>query len=213
MSDRNRKQQVKTILTRLLREYPAPKCALNFKTPFELLTATILSAQTTDVQVNKVTPALFRRYRSVKAFAEASLGELTEMVSSVNFYRNKARNIQGSARMVRKDFNSRVPQTMEELITLPGVARKTANIILSDAYGVIEGIAVDTHVLRLSARLGLSSYKDPVKVERDLMKATPRKDWAVLSHLLILHGRNTCGARKPMHDECVLKGICPSSDM
>ena len=159
---------------------------------------------------NKVTGGLFRKYRSIKAYAGAPLEELREHVSSVNFYRNKASNIKRAAGMVIENFSSRVPRTMEELITLPGVARKTANIVLSDAYGIIVGIAVDTHVLRLSGRLGLSSNSDPVKVERDLMDITPDKDWATLSLLLILHGRNVCKARNPMHSECSLSDICPS---
>lgn len=208
----NRKAHVKEILRLLIIEHPSPKCALNFKTPFELLVATVLSAQTADVQVNKVTAGLFRKYRSMKAYAEAPLEQLQRDVSSVNFYRNKASNIRKSANLILDRYGSRVPKTMEELVTLPGVARKTANIILSDAFGVIEGIAVDTHVLRLSGRLDLSSETDPKKVERDLMKVTPCDQWPLLSHLLILHGRGVCKARKPMHNDCVLKDICPSTD-
>jgi len=205
------KKHVTEIIKRLLRDHPSPKCALNFKTPFELLVATVLSAQTTDAQVNKVTASLFRKYRSIKAFAEAPIEELQADVSSVNFYRNKAANIRKSAIIIQERYGSRVPGTMQELITLPGVARKTANIILSDAYGVIEGIAVDTHVLRLSGRLGLSSETDPKKVEKDLMEITPTKQWPTLSHLLILHGRGVCKARKPMHRDCTLRDICPSA--
>jgi len=208
----DKKKLVSEILRRLLREHPAPKCALNFRTPFELLVATVLSAQTTDAQVNKVTSSLFKKYRSIKAYADAPLEELQDDVSSVNFYRNKAANIRKSAGIIIKRFGSRVPDTMEELVTLPGVARKTANIILSDAYEIIEGIAVDTHVLRLSGRLGLSSETNPAKVEQDLMAITPRKEWATLSHLLILHGRGACRARKPMHSDCSLRDICPSAD-
>ena len=154
---------------------------------------------------------MFKKYRSIKSFAEAPLQELQADVSSVNFYKNKGKNIRKSAQLVISQFNSRVPRTMQELTTLPGVARKTANIILADAYGIIDGIAVDTHVLRLSGRLGLSAHTDPVKVERDLMALTPQKQWANLSHLLILHGRNTCKARKPDHNSCSLKNICPSA--
>ena len=205
------KKQVSIILRRLLKEFPAPECGLNHKTPFELLVATVMSAQTTDKQVNKVTAKLFKKYRSIKSFTEAPLEQLQADVSSVNFYKNKGKNIRKSAQLVISQFNSRVPRTMQELTTLPGVARKTANIILSDAYGIIDGIAVDTHVLRLSGRLGLSTNTDPVKVERDLMALTPQKQWATLSHLLILHGRNTCKARKPDHDSCSLKNICPSA--
>lgn len=208
----DKKKHVSLIIKRLLKEHPAPKCALNFKTPFELLVATVLSAQTTDAQVNKVTQGLFKKYRSIKAYAEAPLEELQADVSSVNFYRNKAGNIRKSAGIVIESYGSRVPRTMEELTTLPGVARKTANIILSDAYGIIEGIAVDTHVLRLSGRLGLSSETNPVKVEQDLMEITAREHWATLSHLLILHGRNLCKARNPIHAGCSLRDICPSAE-
>ena len=208
----DKKKHVSEIIRRLLREHPAPKCALNFKTPFELLVATVLSAQTTDAQVNKVTPGLFKKYRSMKSYSEAPLEELQANISSVNFYRNKAGNIKKSAGMIIERYGSRVPKTMEELVTLPGVARKTANIVLSDAYGVIEGIAVDTHVLRLSGRLGLSSETNPVKVEQDLMEITARKHWATLSHLLILHGRNSCKARNPIHADCSLRDICPSAE-
>jgi len=208
----DKKKQVNEILRRLIKEHPAPKCALNFRSPFELLVATVLSAQTTDAQVNKVTAGLFKKYRSIKAYAEAPLEELQADVSSVNFYRNKSANIRKSAGIIIERFGSRVPRTMEELVTLPGVARKTANIILSDAYGIIEGIAVDTHVLRLSGRLGLSSETDPVKVEQDLMAVTPRDKWATLSHLLILHGRGACRARNPKHVGCSLRDICPSAD-
>jgi len=210
-SPAQRKKQIGQIIKALEKLYPSPKCALDFKTPFELLVATVLSAQSTDVQVNKLTATLFNKYRSIKDYAEAPLEELQADVARVNFYKNKAANIQKSARLVLDNFGGKVPKSMEELITLPGVARKTANIILSSAYGIIEGIAVDTHVLRLSARLGLSEHADPVKVERDLMEATPKERWADLSHLLILHGRAVCNARKPLHGQCVLFKICPST--
>jgi endonuclease-3 len=209
----DRKKQVRDVLRLLKKAYPEPKTALNFRTPFELLVATVLSAQATDVHINKVTKRLFRKYRSVKDFAEVSLDELKKDISSVNFFNNKAKSIHASAAVVMEEFGGKVPRTMEELITLPGVARKTANIILSNAYGVIEGIAVDTHVARLSGRLGLTKEKDPVKIERDLMEVTPKKDWPALSHLLIFHGRSICKAKKPMHAECVLYKICPSRDI
>lgn len=205
--------KVLEILKRLKKEYHDPKTALNYKTPFELLVSTILSAQTTDVHVNKVTETLFKKYRTVKDFADADPETLQKDVSSVNFYRNKAKNIQGSAVMVLEKFNSQVPKTMDELITLPGVARKTANIILSVIYGINEGIAVDTHVKRLALRLGLSKNEDPVKVEQDLMAITPREEWGNISHLLIFHGRKICQAKKPKHNECVLYDICPSRDI
>lgn len=209
----DRQKHVREIIKRLLNAFPAPKCALNFKTPFDLLVATVLSAQSTDAQVNKVTPILFNKYRDIEAYAQAPLQQLQADVSSVNFYRNKAANIQKSARMIIECFDSRVPSTMQDLVTLPGVARKTANIILSDAFGIIEGIAVDTHVLRLSGRLALSEHTDPVKVEKDLMDMTPKRQWATLSHLLILHGRNTCKARKPMCTGCPLADICPGHEI
>jgi endonuclease-3 len=209
----DRKKQVRHILRLLRKAYPQPKTALTFRTPFELLVATVLSAQTTDVHVNKVTKVLFGKYRSIENFAGVSVDELAEDISSVNFFNNKAKSIHGSAVRVMEEFGGTVPRTMEELITLPGVARKTANIILSNAYGVIEGIAVDTHVARLSGRLGLTTEKDPVKIERDLMEVTPKKDWPALSHLLIFHGRGVCKARKPVHAGCVLYTICPSRDM
>ncbi|MBI4745094.1 MAG: endonuclease III [Deltaproteobacteria bacterium] len=195
------------------KEYPDPKTALNYKTPFELLVATILSAQTTDLQVNKVTEPLFKKYSSVKEYADADPDEFQKDVSSVNFYRNKASNIQGSARMIIEKFGSQVPKTMDKLTSLPGVARKTANIALSNIYGINEGIAVDTHVKRLSYRLGLTKNEDPVKVEEDLMPITPKEEWSNLSHLLIFHGRKVCQAVKPNHAECVLKDICPSREI
>ena len=201
------------IINRLRKEYPEPKTSLNFKTPFDLLVATILSAQTTDVHVNRVTEALFKKYKSVKDYADAPLVLLQKDVSSVNFYKTKAKNIQNAAKMIVEKFNSKVPRTMDELISLPGVARKTANIILSNVYGINEGIAVDTHVKRLAYRLGLTKYEDPVKIEKDLMYITPKGEWGILSHLLILHGRKICQAKKPKHHECVLYDICPSNTL
>ncbi|HYA86664.1 MAG TPA: endonuclease III [Nitrospirota bacterium] len=208
------KKQVAVILKRLTKEYGGtPQTALSFTTPFQLLVATILSAQTTDVQVNKVTEKLFRKYPTIEHFAVTTPEQLAKDVASVNFYRNKAKNINNAAKMVLKDFGGVVPRTMEELVTLPGVARKTANIVLSSAYGINQGIAVDTHVKRLSQRLGLTKHDDPLKIEDDLMTATPRKEWGALSHLLIFHGRKICQARKPNHSECALYDICPSRDI
>lgn len=209
----NTREKVLEILTRLKKEYPGPKTALNYKTPFDLLVAVILSAQTTDVQVNKVTEALFRKYRSVKDYADTPLETLKKDISSVNFYNNKAKNIHSSAKLILEKFNGKVPKTMDELVTLPGVARKTANIILSTIYGINEGIAVDTHVKRVSYRLGLTKHEDPVKIEKDLMPVTPQEDWGDLSHLLIFHGRKICQAKKPLHSQCVLYDICPSRDI
>lgn len=203
------KNRVLKIITLLKKEYPALKCALHYVSPFELLAATILSAQSTDVQVNKLTPALFAKYRTIEDYAAAPIADLERAVGSVNFYRNKAKNIQGAAKKIIAEFRGEVPRTMEEMISLPGVARKTANIVLSEAYGVVEGIAVDTHVRRLAGRLGLSVQEDPVKIERDLMLIVPRKDWAVFSHMLISHGRAVCVARAPRHSGCVLYAVCP----
>lgn len=207
------KEKLLEIIKRLKKEYPKPATALSFRSPFELLVATILSAQTTDVHVNKVTESLFRKYKTIKDYADVPLGTLQKDLSSINFYNNKAKNIQASARMIIDKFNSTVPKTMEELTTLPGVARKTANILLSNAYGINEGIAVDTHVKRLAGRLGLTKYEDPVKIEKDLMAITPKEDWSNLSHLLIFHGRNICQAKKPKHKECVLYSLCPSRNI
>ncbi len=207
------KKRLHEIVKRLRKEYTNPATALQFKSPFELLVATVLSAQTTDVHVNRVTESLFRKYRTVNDYAEVPLETLRKDLSSINFYNNKAKNIQASARMIIERFNSKVPKTMEELVTLPGVARKTANIILSNAFGINEGIAVDTHVKRLCLRLGLTKYEDPVKIEKDLMAITPKEDWGNLSHLLIFHGRKICQAKKPKHSECVLYNICPSRDI
>ena len=209
----NIQEKVKEIIRRLKREYPELKTALKFNNPFELLVATVLSAQATDVHVNKVTENLFKKYKSIKDYANVPLEILLKDVSSINFYRTKAKNIHESAKMIIKNFNSKVPGTMEELITLPGVARKTANIILSSAYGINEGIAVDTHVKRLANRLGLTKNEDPVKIEKDLMEITPKSEWGNLSHLLIFHGRKICQAKKPNHKECVLLDICPSRNI
>jgi endonuclease-3 len=206
----NIKEKTLEIIKRLKKEYPELKTALYFRSPFELLVATILSAQATDTLVNKVTGNLFKKYRSVKDYADASLPTLQKDLSSINFYKNKAKNIQGSAKIILERFNSKVPKTMEELISLPGVARKTANIILSNAYGINEGIAVDTHVKRLAYRLGLSKNQDPVKIEKDLMILISKEEWGNFSHLLIFHGRRICQAKKPKHQECILYDICPS---
>jgi endonuclease-3 len=207
------KEKLIEIIRRLKKEYPKPKTALNFKSPFELLVATILSAQATDAHVNKVTDNLFRKYKSVKDYKGASPEAFQHDLSSINFYKTKAKNIQAAAKMIDEHFDSKVPKTMDELTSLPGVARKTANIILSNVYGIHEGIAVDTHVKRLSYRLGLTKHEDPVKIEQDLMAITPKKDWGTLSHLLIFHGRKVCQAKKPNHGECVLCDICPSKDI
>lgn len=207
----DKKARAKEILKRLRKEFPKPGTALKHENPFELLIATILSAQSTDVQVNKITPGLFAKYKGPKGFASASLGEIKKDASSVNFFNNKAKNIKACAEMIVRDFGGRVPDTMEDLIKLPGVARKTANIVLSSGMGIIEGIAVDTHVKRLAGLLGLTENTDPVKIEKDLIGLFPKKDWPDVSNLLIFHGRKTCKARNPNHAECALRDICPSA--
>lgn len=201
------------ILTLLKKEYPAAKTALNHGNPFELLVATILSAQTTDAHVNRVTEKLFNTYKSVKDYAKTTPDAFQKDVSSINFYRNKSKNILASAKMVVDQFSGRVPDTMDTLTTLPGVARKTANIILYNAFHKNEGIAVDTHVKRLANRLGLTGNDNPDKIEQDLMKITPQKEWGMITHLLIDHGRRVCKAKKPLHDQCVLYDICPSKNI
>lgn len=209
----NVEEKVSTVLNRLKKEYPAPGTALNYGNPFELLVATILSAQTTDAHVNRVTERLFRKYKNIKDYADTPLEAFQQDVSSVNFYRNKSKSIISAARMIVKDFHSKVPDSMEALLKLPGVARKTANIILYNAFHKNEGIAVDTHVKRLANRLGLTKNQDPVKIENDLMKYTPRKKWGAITHLLIFHGRKVCQAKRPKHAECVLYDMCPSRNL
>jgi len=209
----DKKEVMAEIIRKLKKEYPVLKSALNFSSPFELLAATILSAQTTDVHVNKVTETLFKKYKNVNDFANTDPATLEKDVSSVNFYRNKARNIQNAARIIIEKFNGEVPRTMEDLISLPGVARKTANIVLYNVFGIIEGIAVDTHVIRLTGRLGLTKNEDPVKIEKDLMEIVPKKEWGNITHLLIFHGRKICQAKKPIHKDCVLFDICPSRNI
>jgi len=195
----------------LKKEYPDPQPALHFKTPLELLVATILSAQSTDVQVNKVTSELFKKYRTVFDYVDADISELEKDIYSTGFYRNKAKHLQQSARVIIEDFDGEVPSTMEDLLKLPGVARKTANIVLARGFGVKAGIAVDTHVKRLATRLGFTENKDPVKIEKDLMELVDRNEWDDFSLTLILHGRNVCFARKPACGECVVRHLCPSS--
>lgn len=209
----NKQEKVLEILKCLKEEYPNPKTFLKYNNTFELLVATILSAQTADVHVNKVTESLFKKYKSIKDYSDASLEILCEDLSSINFYKNKAKNIQNSAKVIIEKFNSKVPKTMDELVSLPGIGRKTANIILSNAYNINEGIAVDTHVKRLAYRLSLTKNEDPVKIENDLMEITPKEEWGNLSHLLIFHGRKICNAKKPNHQGCMLYDICPSNNI
>jgi endonuclease-3 len=202
---RNRARRLVRELTRL---YPDAHCALTFANPLQLLVATILSAQCTDKRVNMVTPALFARYPDAAAFAQADRAELQELIRSTGFFRNKARNIQECCRMLVEKHGGKVPGTMAELIQLRGVARKTANVILGNAFAA-PGIPVDTHVGRLSRRLGLSVYTNPVKVERDLMSLIPEKDWTMFGHRLIYHGRQVCHSRRPRCDSCTLARFCP----
>ncbi len=210
----DKEKQVEEILKRLKKQYPGtPKTALRFSTPFELLVATIMSAQTTDVLVNKITEGLFKKYPGVDAFAQATPEKLAADIRPVNFFSNKAKNIVKTAKMIKEKFDGKVPQTMEELVSLPGVARKTANIVLSSGFGINAGIAVDTHVRRLSNRLGITRHEDPVKIEQDLISITPQAEWANLTYLLILHGRAVCIANKPRHSQCVLFDICPSRNI
>ena len=191
--------------------YPAPRCGLNFESPFQLLVATILSAQCTDVRVNLVTPALFARYPDAYAMAAADPAELEKLIYTTGFFRNKARSLLGASKMLVEVYGGRVPASMPELLRLPGVARKTASVVLGNAYGLNQGIAVDTHVTRLAARLGLSSQTVPEKIEKDLMALAPRQEWTNLSHRLIWHGRLVCTARKPRCGQCLLAPHCPAA--
>ena len=204
--------RVAAILAALRKAYPNVVCALTHKNAFELTIATILSAQTTDVGVNKATPALFKALPSPKALASASLTEIEPLIRTTGFYRAKAKNIQGAARVLVEKFHGKVPQTIEELTALPGVARKTANVVLGSWFGIAAGIVVDTHVLRLSRRLELTKATDPKKVEQDLMKIIPQDRWIQFSHELIHHGRQVCIARKPHCVDCTLEKLCNSAD-
>jgi endonuclease-3 len=200
------------IYDRLLAAYPEAKCALDFGAPLQLLVATILSAQSTDKTVNTVTPALFRKFRTAKQFADAELPELEKLVHSTGFFRNKARSIQGACRIIAEDHAGKVPQDMDQLLKLPGVARKTANVVLGVAFGKAEGVVVDTHVQRLAVRLNFTTESRPEKIEEDLMKLYPREKWIHLSHLLIHHGRALCQARKPKCMDCPIEDLCKSAD-
>jgi endonuclease III len=205
-------RRVAAILEELRKAYPDVVCALHHRNAWELTVATILSAQCTDVRVNLVTPKLFKTFPTPKAMAAASLPELEELIRTTGFFRNKAKSIQGAARVVTEKFGGEVPQTMEEILTLPGVARKTGNVVLGSWYGIAEGVVVDTHVMRLSRRLELTKETAPEKVERDLMKIIPQDRWIAFSHELIHHGRQICLARKPKCVDCTLEKICNSSD-
>ncbi|MGC9141733.1 MAG: endonuclease III [Caldimicrobium sp.] len=201
-------EKIKEIIRRLKEAYPEAKIALNFKNPLELLVATILSAQCTDERVNKVTAELFEKYKTAKDFVEAPLEELANAIKSTGFYQQKAKYIKEACKIIVEKYGGEVPRSMDELLELPGVARKTANIVLSNAYGIVEGIPVDTHVSRLSQRLGLVKSKDPVKIERELMEIVPKEEWFSFPYLLQAHGRAICTARKPKCEECFLKDLC-----
>ncbi len=203
--------RARAILRRLKRAYPDADCALEHRTPYQLLVATILSAQCTDVRVNLTTPALFARYPTAGDLADADIAELESLIRSTGFFRMKAKNLIGMARALVEQHGGQVPQSMEELQVLPGVGRKTANVVLGNAFGINAGITVDTHVGRISRLLGLTTATDPVKVERDLMVLIPKKDWTLISHLLISHGRAVCIARRPRCADCPLSPDCPSS--
>jgi len=205
------RERIGKIIRILRREYPRSRTALEFQTPLQILVATILAAQCTDERVNKITPALFRRYPTAAAFAAADREELEAEIRPTGFFRNKTKSIIGAARKIVGDFGGEVPANMADLITLPGVARKTANIVLSSGYGIAEGIAVDTHVKRLSGRLGLSRQQDPEKIEKDLVKLVARKHWLDFNYMLVNHGRKICQARKPRCPECPLRKLCPSA--
>ncbi len=206
-----KKQRALAILQRLKALYPDAKCSLDYETPVQLLVATILSAQCTDDRVNKVTPELFRRFPDAPSLANADPEAVIDLVKSTGFFRNKAKNIQGACRLIVADFGGEVPQTMENLLTLPGVARKTANVVLAHAFGINLGVTVDTHVKRLSHRLGLTHHTDPKHVEQDLMKLLPQPDWENWSIRLIYHGRAHCMARNPQCDGCPLADLCPAA--
>jgi endonuclease III len=212
-SGRARRERVAEIIARLHREDPKPRIALDFETPLQLLVATILAAQSTDVQINKVTPALFRRYPAARDFAGADLAELEELVKTTGFFHNKARAVNNLGKALVTDHDGEVPSRMEDLVKLPGVGRKTANVVLGNAFGLTEGIVVDTHVTRLARRLGLTEEDDPVKIERDLMAVVPKEQWTLFALLLINHGRRTCMARKPDCGHCPIADLCPSAEV
>lgn len=209
----DKQQRALEILVRLKRLYPEAPCTLNYQTPVQLLVATILSAQCTDERVNQVTPELFRRFPDAVALANADLSELENLVRPTGFYRNKAKNIQAACHMLVTQFGSKVPKRMEQLLQLPGVARKTANVVLAHAYEINVGVTVDTHVKRLSQRLGLTEHTDPIRIERDLMRLLPSEDWENWSIRLIYHGRAICKARNPACSACVLADLCPSANL
>jgi endonuclease III len=208
-TEQKKEEKVKEVIKRLSKLYPKPQSALKHANAWQLLVSTILSAQATDKLVNTVTPALFEKYKTIKDMADAPVEDIDEMVKKVNFHSNKSKNIKAAAQMIMDTYKGVVPQTMEELDALPGVARKTANVVLGDAFGKSEGIVVDTHVIRLSNKLGLTTQKDPVKIEQDLMKIVPKDQWRYFGHYLTYFGREYCPARPHKCDDCPLKELCP----
>ena len=205
------KKRTRDIIRRLKRAYPGARCSLNHSNPFELLIATILSAQSTDDRVNIVTADLFRKYKKPEDYLKVPPSELEKDIHSTGFFRNKTKSIQGTAKLLTEEYGGEVPHTMDELLALPGVARKTANVVLGNAFGVKAGVVVDTHVTRLSHRLGLTQEKTAEKIERDLIPIVPKKDWVIFPHLMIYHGRKICKARNPLCEECTIEKLCPSS--
>ena len=205
-------KRVAAILAKLDEAYPAATCELIHENPFQLLISTILSAQCTDVRVNQVTQTLYKKYPNAEAFAHANPSELEQEIRPTGFFRNKTKSIMGASKGIIENFGGQVPRTMEEILTLPGVARKTANVVLGTAYGIASGIVVDTHVIRLSRRLALTKHEDPKKIEEDLMRVIPKEKWIRFSHQLILHGRRVCVARKPRCIDCNLESLCYSKD-
>jgi endonuclease-3 len=203
------KKHAAEIVRLLRREYPDATCSLTFTNPLELLVATVLSAQCTDERVNLVTEDLFRKYRDAADYARVPIAELEKDIQSTGFFRNKAKSIQNCCRLLAEHHDGQVPRSIEQLVELPGIGRKTANVILGTAFGIASGVVVDTHVARLSRRMGLSTNKDPEKIERDLMAAVPRKEWVALAHRMIQHGRRVCNARKPKCEACALSSVCP----
>ena len=209
--DQVQSARLNKVLEILEATYPDARTALKSENPFQLLVSVILSAQCTDVRVNQVTPALFARFPDVGSMSQAPIEDLEEIIRPTGFFRNKAKNIKAAARLITEHFGGEIPKTMDEMITLPGVARKTANVVLHNAYGIIAGIAVDTHVKRLAKRLGMSRENNPVKIERDLMAIVPKKDWGRISYILINHGRQICTAVKPGCVKCPAQDLCPSA--
>ncbi len=211
MTKDDKSTRTRAIIRKLKKRFPDAQCSLTHRSPLQLLVSTILSAQCTDARVNIVTKDLFKRYKTAKDFAGADPDELSEMIKSTGFFRNKTKSILGMAQSLVEDHGGKVPQTMEELVRLPGVGRKTANVVLGNAFGIDEGVVVDTHVARITNRLKLTRNKDAVKIERDLMPIVPKREWTLFPHLMIQHGRAICQARKPRCEECPINTLCPSS--